>query len=118
MPEPEPQPPHPRPISAWRWLLMLLPSVPMLVSPLIADAWSRRIQEPPREAAGAALVMLLFTGTISATLSFCLGFALEKWRGGNLWDWLRPLCYGVLILIVNAFISFAGCAVTERLSEL
>ncbi len=111
MPEPELKPPQPRPISAARWLLMLVPSVPMLISPLIADAWAHRIQEPPGEAVGAALVMLLITGTISAVLSFCLGFALVKWRRGDLRDWFRPLCYGLIILIGNGLIAFAGCSI-------
>ena len=41
MPEPEPQPPPPRPISPARWLLLLLPSVPMILTPEIMDAQVR-----------------------------------------------------------------------------
>ncbi|MCX6980143.1 MAG: hypothetical protein NTV08_05240 [Verrucomicrobia bacterium] len=112
MPEPDPQPPHPRPISATRWLLMLLPSVPMLVSPLIANADARSRGLPVGEAQIANAIATFFMNFwASAALSIILGFLLEKWRHGTIEKLGRPISYGVQILIINFVIAFAGCTV-------
>ena len=112
MPEPDPQPPHPRPISAARWLLLLTPSVLTITAPLVADASSRALHMQVEKSLGAAIGISLLILALATVLCFVLGFLLEKWRGGDLRDWSRPIGYGFLILIVNGVISSAGCAVS------
>ena len=118
MPEPDPQPTQPRPVSAARWLLMLTPSVLAIAAPLIADASSRALHIQGEGSLGAAIGIMLLILAIATVLCFILGFLLGKWRGGNLRDWSRPIGFGVLILIVNGFISFGGCAVIVQVFNL
>ncbi len=112
MPDPEPQPPQPRPVSAARWLLLLTPSVLTITAPLVADASSRALHMQGEKSLGAAIGIMLLILALATVLCFVLGFLLEKWRGGDLRDWSRPIGYGFLILIVNGIISSAGCAVS------
>ena len=112
MSEPDPQPPQPRPVSIWRWLLMLAPSVPMLLSPLIAEA---RPHLPPGIASEEWIGLLggtfLTCFLVSAVFSIILGLLLEKWRHGTIGKISRAISYGVQILAINFVIAFAGCTV-------
>ena len=116
MPDPEPLPPQPRPVSVVRWLLMLLPSVPIIVPSLIVDALRPSLIEPlPSEWASEARInsliwMEFLRFAVSVVLSFFLAFHLEKWRFGNCRDWQAAIAWGFGILCVNFVISFAGCA--------
>jgi hypothetical protein len=118
MPEPDPQPPQPRPISAACWLLMLTPSVIAISAPFISDATSHALPMQGEKALGVALGIMLLMLAVAAVLCFVLGFLLGKWRGGDLRDWSRPIGFGILILIVNGFISFGGCAVLVQVLNL
>ena len=110
MPAPDPQPPKPRAVSPARWLLMLLPSVPMMLAPLVANARQRLPYSiASDENIGIAIGTFLWSCSVSALLCFYFGFRLEKWRWGVVKEWERPLGYGLLILTVNSFIAFAGC---------
>ena len=81
---------------------MLLPSVPMLVSPLIANADARSRGLPIGEAQIAnAIATFLMSFWASAALSIILGFLLEKWRHGTIEKLGRAISYGVQILIIN-----------------
>ena len=111
MPETEPQPPQPRPISTASWLLLLTPSALAIAASPIADACARVLHMQGEKSLGPVIGIMLLILTLATALCFVLGFLLEKWRGGSLRDWLRPLAFGCLILIVNGFIAFAGCAV-------
>jgi len=117
MPDPDPQPAKPRSVSVARWLLLLTPSMPLLVSPSIADAWSRAHHIQGEATVGPALVTALFSFPAFIVLSFVLGFRLEKWTGGNRKSWLRPIGCGFLILILNFLIAFAGCRAIESMSR-
>ena len=107
MHDPDPQPPTPRPISAARWLLLLTPAVLATAAPWIG-AFMRRFHI--YEYRGVDFTPELRILVVAAVLSLGLGFSLEKWRWGVVKEWERPLGYGLLILIVNGFIAFAGCA--------
>ncbi len=91
-------------------MVMLTPSVLTISAPLIPDAFSRALHVRGEHVLGVATGIMLLILAIAFVLCFVLGFLLEKWRGGNLRDWMRPIGYGVLILIVNGIISCAGCA--------
>ena len=108
MPEPDPQPPQPRPISTARWLLMLVPSVPMLLAPSQIETVGGR---GPSEAQISHLIGRgLLTLAFAAALSFALGFLLEKWRRGSVENGFRAVCFGVAIFILNCCVAFAGCS--------
>ena len=112
MPDPDPQPPKPRAVSPARWLLLLLPSVPMLIAPLIEDAQVHlRNQVDSEDRIGTVIVVFLLALSVSAVLSVIMGLLLEKWRYGAIKDNSRAIFCGFLILLVNCFISFTGCSV-------
>lgn len=116
MPDPDPQspqPPQPRPVSPERWLLLLTPSALAIAAPPVADACARAFARGER-GLGMAIGLMVLILAIATALCFVLGFLLQKWRGGNLRHWLRPLGYGCLILIVNGFIAAAGCAMMDH----
>ena len=106
MPDPDPQPPKPRPVSPARWLLMLLPSVIVMATPLCSSLVfiNRKAGEPN-------YMMLLWFPAIAAMLCFVLGFQLEKWRRGTLAEPERAIGFGFLILILNTIASYGGCNV-------
>ena len=108
MPDPDPQPPQPRPISAARWLLMLLPSVPMLFTPShIEPVGGGRVSEAQiSHLLGRGLLTLAFV----TALCGALGFLLEKWRHGSVENTAQAVAYGIAIFVVNCFVAFAGCA--------
>lgn len=114
MPEPDPQPPQPRPIHPARWLLMLVPSVLTIGAPFVGMFARQHIYESH----GVDFTPEFLSLAVALLLSFFLGFLLEKWRGGNLRDWSRPIGFGLLILIVNGFISFGGCALVTTAFNL
>jgi hypothetical protein len=106
MSDPVPQPPQPHPISAAQWLSLLSPSaftiaVPLVLSTLRTLTRSLWMDEPV-----GLLLLNLFVGIV---LCFVFGVRLEKWRRGSVQNDFRALGYGFLILVVNTFISFAGC---------
>jgi hypothetical protein len=107
MPKPDPQPPQPRAISPARWLLMLLPSVPILLTPSQIETVGSR---GPSEAQISHLIGRgLITLAFAAALSCALGFLLEKWRHGSVENRFRAVGYGIAIFIVNCIVAFAGC---------
>ena len=112
MPDPDPQPPKPRAVSPARWLLMLLPSVPMLLDPAIASAQIRShgytISD---DIIGLEIGTLFWTFCISAALSLVMGLLMEKWRHGAIDYFARAVFYALSILLTNCLIAFAGCAV-------
>ena len=111
MPELDPQPLPPRPISIWRWLLMLVPSVPILAAPLIANALTRLPAEVASDEMIGTLTATFFsTLAISAVLSVVMGMHLEKWRHGGVQKISRAIGYGGEIFGFNLIIAFAGCA--------
>ena len=113
MAEPDLKPPQPRPISAMRWLLMLVPSVPILLTPSQIDTVGGR---GPSEAQISHLIGRGFIAlAFAAALSCALGFLLEKWRRGSVENRFRAVGYGIAIFIVNCFVGFAGCNVIARL---
>ena len=85
-----------------------------IAAPFIGELGASAFGVRGERALGATIVAMLIALAVATVLCFVLGFLLEKRRGGNLRDWSRPIGYGVLILIVNGIISFAGCAVTLR----
>ena len=112
MPDPDPQPPKPRAVSPARWLLMLLPSVPILLSPWIGDALNTDHDPKHSDAIiGATIKVCLVWLCVSTALSFVLGLRLEKWRRGAIDYFPRAVFYALLILLTNCLIAFAGCAV-------
>ena len=111
MPDPDPQPPKPRAVSPARWLLMLLPSVLAIGAPFIA--WGADVAHIHRRVGFDVTVEMLCL-YLALPLSFFLGYRLEKWWHGEKWDGLRVFGYGFMILIVNGFISFAGCTIIFR----
>jgi hypothetical protein len=111
MHDPEPRPSHPRPVSSVRWLLLLTPSTIAVTVPLMGDAWARAHQMQGQMGVGAAIGFMLSALAVAIALSFVLGFLLAKWRWGNVPGRVRAITYGFLILLVNGFIAFAGCAV-------
>ncbi len=108
MPDPDLQPPKPRAVSIVRWLLLLLPSVMILVTPT---------QIPSGEATEARIAKLVGTGllnlAIAAVVSIVFGILLERWRRGSVEDGFRAFSYGLLIFFVNCLIGFTGCAVRD-----
>ena len=94
--------------------MMLTPSALAVAAPLVPDALSRVLPTSGEKALGTAIGIMLLILAIAFVLCFVLGFLLEKWRGGSLRDWSRPIGYGFLILFVNGIISFAGCAATSN----
>jgi hypothetical protein len=108
MPDPDPQPPQPHSVSAARWLLMLLPSVLAIAAPFIG-AFARRLYQHPNYRLDFRPELLCLA--ISTVLCFFLGFRLEKWRRGTSNDFEAAIGFGILILIVNGIIAFAGCCV-------
>ena len=114
VPEPDPQPPQPCPVSAARWLLMLTPSVLAIAAPFIGELGGYAVNMRGEQALGATIGFILLMLALATVLCFVLGFLLVKWRGGSLRDRSRPIGYGVLILIMNGIIAFAGCATTLR----
>ena len=116
MPDSDPQPPKPRAVSPARWLMMLLPSLPMMLAPIVADALVRsRHQMDNEDRIGTGLSVMLQAITISAVLSMVMGSWLEKWRHGAVESFPRTLGYVLLILFTNLLVGFVGCAVTSRL---
>ena len=112
MPKPDLGPPPQRGMSFGRWLLLLLPSVPMLVSPLIANAAACLCGLGIGEAQiSNALEKFIVSFAVSAVLSVIMGLLLEKWRHGAIEKHSRALSYGFQILVTNFFIAFAGCTV-------
>ncbi len=112
MPDPDPHPPQPRPVSAARWLLMLVPSVPMIVSPFIQDAQIRlRGQTDSEDRIGTSIVVFFLTLCASAVLSLIMGFLLEKWRHSVIESFSRAILYGLLIFFTDCFVAFTGCTV-------
>ena len=111
MPEPDSQPPQPRPIHPVRWLLMLLPSVPIMAAPLVANALARLPAEIASEEMIGTLAATLFSAlAVSAVLSVVMGLLLEKWRHGGERKISRVVGYGGEIFGFNLIIAFAGCA--------
>jgi len=117
MPEPDRQPPQPRPISTARWLLLLTPSLPMLVAPLIAQAWVRANHERSETAMSRLFWVFLVAFPISAVLSIILGVQKEKWQHGRIESRARAFANGQGILFTACFIAYGGCAVAERVSH-
>lgn len=111
MPEPDPQPPQPRAVSPARWLLMLLPSVPMILTSEVVDAQVRYGYKVSDETFEAEMQTLLLTFCISAVLSLVMGLLLEKWRHGAIQSFSRILGNAGSILFTNCFVAFGGCAV-------
>lgn len=111
MPEPEPQPPQPHPVSAARWLLMLVPSVLATAAPLFPTAIQHLFG---KNSDLLITTMLILNLAVSVMLCFFLGFQLEKWRWGKAKAFERGIGFGVLILIANGFIAYAGCSVITR----
>jgi hypothetical protein len=107
VPDPDPQPLQPRPLPFWKWMLLLLPSVIATAYPLV-DQIIRTLNIHIR-IDGNPLDVLLPGLALAMLLSFVLGFLLEKWRWGTVPNGFRAFGFGCLILIVNTFISFAGC---------
>ena len=116
MPDPDPQPPKPRAVSPARWLLMLLPSVPMILAPQIAKAWTGS-HDPKATGHMLEKVLGIFVlhFAIATTLSLGMGLLLEKWRYGAIKNVSRGIGSGFTILFTNCFIAFAGCNVIPRL---
>ena len=116
MSEPDPQPPQPRPISTARWLLMLVPSVPMLLAPQIVKVWTD--SHDPRTTEGMlakVLGLFAFHFTIAMVLSIVMGLLLEKWRYGAVQNLSRAIGSGASILFTNFFIAWAGCTAITHL---
>ena len=112
MPDPDPQPPQPRAVSPARWLLMLLPSVPIILAPVVADAQIRsRSLTMSDDIIGVSLGSLFWAFCISALLSLVMGLLLEKWRYGTIEYFARAVLYMLSIFGTNCLIAFAGCAV-------
>ena len=108
MPDPDPQPPQPRAVSPARWLLLLLPSVPMLLMPSQTETVGG---SGPSEAQISRLIQKgLFALVGAAALSFALGLLLEKWRRGSAENGFRAVCFGVAIFFINCLLAFAGCS--------
>ena len=103
-------------MSAARWLLLLLPSVPMLLAPSIADAWSRAHNIQGERTMGPALGALLITFAISAVFSIILGVQMEKWKRGSVRSLPRVIVYALNILFTACFVAWAGCALVRKLS--
>ena len=116
MPDPDPQPPQPRGMSVGRWLLLLLPSVPLLVSPLIAGAWSRAYDVHGEATLGPELGALLITFAISAVLSVVLGVQMERWNRGTVQSLPRVIVYVLNILFTSCFVAYAGWVVMRKFS--
>ena len=110
MPDPEPQPPQPLPVSPARWLSLLTPALLTISAPFVGMFARRHLYESH----GVDVTPELLCLTVALLLCYFLGFRLEKWRGGDLRDWSRPIGFGVLILIVNGIIAYAGCATIFR----
>ncbi len=118
MPDPDPQPPKLRGMSLVRWLLILSPSLPMLLTPFIADAWSRAQNLHGESTLGPALGTLLITFAISAVLSIVFGVQMEKWNRGSVQSLPRVIVYVLNILFTACFIAGAGCAVVSKFSAI
>ena len=93
---------------------MLVPSVLAIATPLIGEIGASSLNMRGEKALGATIGFMLLTLAVATALCFVFGFLLVKWRGGSLRDWARPIGYGFLILIVNGFIAFTGCATIIR----
>ena len=56
--------------------------------------------------------LAMVTGVVtSLVLCFQFGVLLETWLHGKIKNGYRAFGFGFLILIMNTFISFAGCGV-------
>ncbi|MEI7820280.1 MAG: hypothetical protein WCK55_05120 [Verrucomicrobiota bacterium] len=118
MPDPDPQTPQTRSISTARWLLMLVPSVPIILAPMLADARARSHHYASgEEEIGNELGMLLWTLCASVVLSFIMGLLLEKWRHGAIMNFSRATGYALTIFITNCVIAFAGCCIPAMISR-
>jgi len=107
MPGPDPQPPQPRTVPYWKWILLLLPSVPILLAPSRIETVGGR---GPSEAQISHLLGKGLIGlALAAVLSFAFGFLLEKSQRGSLSNRFRAIGFGCAIFIVNCFVAFAGC---------
>ncbi len=104
-------------MSIRRWLLLLLPSVPMFFSPLIATAWSRAYDVHGEATLGPILGALLITFAFSAVLSVVFGVQMERWNRGTVQSIPRVIVYVLNILFSSCFIAFAGWAVAHNISH-
>lgn len=117
MPETEPTSQEPRAVPAWRWLLMLVPSVPIILAPMLAEARARfHHYASGEEEIGNELEMLLICIAISAVLSLVFGLLLERWRYGTVRDFSRASGYALTIFITDCVIAFAGCCIPGMIS--
>ncbi len=114
---PDPQPQKKRGMSTARWLLLLTPSVPMLIAPPIATAWSHAQDLHGESTLGPALGTLLITFAISAVLSVVLGVQMEKWNRGPIQSFPRVVMYALNILFTACFVAGAECAVVSKFSD-
>ena len=110
MPDPDPQPPQPRAVSPARWLLMLLPSVPMLLTPSQIETIGCDGSDGLSRAQMTYLALRLVLGLASAAaLSFAIGLKLEKWEHGFVESKLRAVGFGIAIFFANCLIASLGC---------
>ncbi len=96
-------------IPLWKWLLLLLPSAPMLLLPWIKNPWPR----PPTGDATAdqnhdLFVRVRIVFTVAIAISVFVALAFEKWRHGAVRHPFRVIWNGFTILAVNGLISFYG----------
>src|SRR6185436_11379175 len=117
MPEPHPRPPQPRGMSIGRGLLLLLPSVPLLLAPFIAAAWSRAHDVQGEATIGPMLVASLIAFATTVVLSIFLGVRLEIWNRGAVQSLPRVIVYVLNILFTACFVALGGCHLLARLSR-
>ena len=106
MPDPDPQPPKPRAVSPARWLLLLLPSVVAISTPLIGNAAD---YFHIANSGDFFVPLLILNLTVAMMLCFGLGFRLEKWRQGEIKSVVWALNYGFMILFGNFAVTCFLC---------
>ena len=103
-PNTEPPPPPPEPPKARHplaWLVFLLLCVVTFVPPLVTPDCS--IETHP------VLTYFFLAMFVLLLLCFYLGVVLERWLDMENFRAARAFGYGCLLVLVNVFLSYAGC---------
>ena len=103
-------------MTVLRWLLLLLPAVPVLVLPFISEAWLRAYDIEIRGEGSLILLLgeFLISFAIAAVLSAILGAQMEKWKRGAVESIPRVIVYALNILFTACFVGWGGWALVNK----
>ena len=91
---------------------MLLPSVLVLSMELFEQSLQR--PAPRNTANDFSGFFFVLKALCALALPVRLGFCLEKWQCGKIESVVRAITLGLLILVANGCIWFAGCTLIHK----